>query len=346
MRRGSGGFFALVLLSSGCVEAIEDASAGYVVLDREAREAGARLYVDGRRVADLLPERVALGTEVTVDTGAQELSVPVGAGEIVVLRGDDARDEPFAIGSEASSDRLVVEGPRDAIDALAARLGADVIERSDGAYELHAPALLSVAGDYDALAGIEDVTPVLVNVALAEAVGLPSPAMLLADAATVESARTAGGSEAMRLAAAFMGEATAAHGATDDDAQVQAGGPSIAPSRLADAPIALLAGVYRSTTDRLVIDVNGGFEVHPVPDLREPDDTPLWEVSEAPLPASTMRGRVMTTADGHALAPANGAAIALDAFADGTLVVGGERYWRLEEVLRPICRLPVRRGEP
>ena len=346
MRRGTRGFFALALLLGGCVEAMEDASTGFVLLDREAREAGARLYVDGRRVTDLLPERVELGAEVIVDTDGEELSVPVAGGEIVVLRGDDARAEPFVIGAEASDERLFVAGSREAADALAARFGADVIARADGAFELHAPALLSVAGDYDALEGIEDVAPVLVDGALAEAVGLPSSAALLGEAALAESARTAGESEAIRLAAAFMGEASAARDVTGSESPVHGDGPSIAPAKLADAPTALLVGVYRSATDRLVIDVAGGFEIHPIPDLRDTEGAPFWEVSEAPLPAPTTRGRVIATADGHALVPGHGERIALDVYADGSITVAGERYQRLQEVLRPICRIPARQGAP
>lgn len=225
----------LALLASGCMDTAADASAGYLVIEADARKAGARLRVDGREITDVLPERIALGAEVTVEMeGLGEVPVEVGPGEIVVLRGHDARAEPFTIGPEASEDRLWIRGSDTAVRALAERVSAEVSARGDGAFELYAPALLSVLGDYDAGEAIDATLPIVANETLGNIVGLPVSASIADQSMALGSER--GSEDALGVGAALMGDA-----AGEGAGGTLSGEPAIAAARLDDAPIALVS---------------------------------------------------------------------------------------------------------
>jgi hypothetical protein len=334
VRAGVLGLACLAAAAAGCADDAISEGDGYVMLDRDARLSGARLRVDGRAVSDLLPERVGPGSSVRVVTPGGELSVDVGAGELAVLRGRDAHVTPFVLGAEASTERLVVAATREAAEELADVLGAELTERDDGRYELFSPGLFGVAGGADAYMEVDDVLPVIVDAALAAGVGLPAPALLGDGSGSDASAYAAG--DALRLAAAFMQGRGEGLGGGSDPAGAHAGGPAanVAAMRLPEPSLPLLVGVYRRGGQTLVIDAEGGFEIHPDPDLRVSGDVPVWgwEPSEAELPPPTSAGRVSTARPGSGgavtLVPRSGAPMVIEAFADGALRVDGHGYAR------------------
>ncbi len=326
---GFGFALVFVLVAAGCAEDQVGDVEGYVLLDREARAAGAQLVVDGVAVADLLPERIEPGMSAVVETSLGALPVEVGSGELVVLRGSDAHAEPYILGSEASPDRLVVDAPESAITVLADRLGAEVIDRADGRYELFSPGLLGDAGRADANLRLYDVAPVLMNEALADAVGLPAATLRADDVATLDTGDAS--RDAMRLAIAFLNGAglTGAREETSASARAVDRAAPVA-ERLASPTLPLLVGVYRLGERTLLIDAAGGFEMHPSPSLAGPAHDDPWDVTVAPLPSPTVSGRVVFVPETGTvvLSPSAGPPMEVDAYSDGSVRVAGEAFPR------------------
>lgn len=146
-----------------------------VVVDREARDQGYAIQIDGWLVEDALPVSVAQGEVLQlVDPDGRPETMQVEPGEAWEVTGPEGETWMALLDDEIRSDLLVVSGPRTAIDSLARDLGATVFEE-DGKIFLSGENILLESGwvhDEKALR-VEQVSFVKVRAKVAERPQVP-----------------------------------------------------------------------------------------------------------------------------------------------------------------------------
>lgn len=121
-----------------------------VLVDREARDEGYAIQIDGWLVEDALPVDVARGEVLElVDPDGHTERMQVAAGEAWEVTGPNGETWMALLDDEIRTDLLVVRGDRQAIDDLADALDARVTEK-DGALYLEGKDIVLDAGWADA----------------------------------------------------------------------------------------------------------------------------------------------------------------------------------------------------
>jgi hypothetical protein len=105
---------------------------GYVLLDSDARQAGASIEVGDRMVTSALPIAVSAVDRVALVVAGNETPITAGRGELVYVQGASARVTHLQIGKQVAIDQLHLTGEQGAANELASQVGAKVAEDEDG----------------------------------------------------------------------------------------------------------------------------------------------------------------------------------------------------------------------
>jgi hypothetical protein len=150
----------LLLLVAGCTAPTEvGADGAYVLLDAEARSAGA-LTLDGWTGAPVLPIEVSPEERVTYQGRGGSFEVPVEAGSLTVLEGRDASPRTLRLGHEVREDALFLHATAEAAAELGRLLGGEVSLGPTGLYRLDAGDALALGSFLEAPNGLLEVEPV------------------------------------------------------------------------------------------------------------------------------------------------------------------------------------------
>jgi hypothetical protein len=188
------GTWMTLVVGVGCAAPVEQPpTAGYVLLDREARANGA-LVVGGWRGAPALPISAEEGEAVLFQTAGETRAIEPRSQMLAYVHGTSGRIDWVRLGAEARSDSLVLEGDAAAAATLARTVGGTSVAVAVGRQRV------SVADAYFKLAfskepeGVAEVFPDLL------ATGTGAIATSAADARLVSEA-----ARAFRRAADFVG---------------------------------------------------------------------------------------------------------------------------------------------
>jgi hypothetical protein len=195
---------AMVLLVSGC-SARAPGETAFLLLDRDAREAGLRVAVGAWEGAPVLP--LALRPEepaVLIAQGNTRLPIALRAGALGWVRGAAAQVDWGAVPSEIREDRVIVEGTDASVHTLAEMLAAEAGALADGRWELRAADVYERASFLTPPDGILEaapstIAPLLTRTAILGITGEaapsgPGPAIaIVGSAAEVVGVYTSGG---------------------------------------------------------------------------------------------------------------------------------------------------------
>lgn len=148
---------------TGCQGAPEG-DAGFLLLDRGAREAGFAVEGAQGRVAPVMPMELTSDSEVALIGPTGRVALSGAAGELLHVQGADGKMVSRELGAEVDGDRLILEGSEESAHELAALLGGEVVEGENGTWEIHGADVLAEATRVSAPKG-------LTQVLLAEQVG-------------------------------------------------------------------------------------------------------------------------------------------------------------------------------
>jgi hypothetical protein len=162
----------LGLAAAGCA-APATGTFGYVLLDRDAREAGLQVEAAGWQRAPLLPLALKPEEAVSLVSGGGKVPLALRAGALAWVRGGLVEYHP--LGDEARADRLIVDGGDRAVRTLADLLGADAGPRDDGRWIVSGPDLYGRASFMPAPDGITAVEPELSMIAPTTATAAAAP---------------------------------------------------------------------------------------------------------------------------------------------------------------------------
>jgi len=113
----------VLVVGVGCAAPVEQSpTAGYILLDREARAAGT-LAVGGWRGAPALPISAEEGDSVVLQTADETRSIEPQSRVLAYVRGSSGRIDWIRLGTDARSDSLVIEGDTAAAAMLAQIVG-------------------------------------------------------------------------------------------------------------------------------------------------------------------------------------------------------------------------------
>jgi hypothetical protein len=150
----------------GCQAAPEE-HVGYVLLDREAREAG--FVVDGLEAdrSPVLPIEVDPSDDLSLLGPRGRIALEPEADKLLVVHGATGEVEVRAMGRDVDLDRLVVRGSDSAARELAQVLAGEVAQRDDGSWEIHAFNAFGESSRVRAPADLLEVLPGLTDEGLA-----------------------------------------------------------------------------------------------------------------------------------------------------------------------------------
>jgi hypothetical protein len=161
---GIAGAFML-LFGAGCAGTPSDGegrtaeASSYLVIDRAAREAGVRLEGVSARDA-ILPVELTVASSPKLEGPDGPIAIDPRAGEVVVVRGAEARIDRGALGQDVARDRVAVLGSAAAADALAAEIGG-VVDARDGRFVVVGPEALAGLARASMPEGLDEIVPVL-----------------------------------------------------------------------------------------------------------------------------------------------------------------------------------------
>src|SRR5258707_9976 len=147
--------WALAAACAACAAPTETSpTAGYILLDRDARASGS-LTVGGYRSAPRLPV-VADGADRVEFAPRDEAprAIPWQTQKLAYLHGPAAEIEWIKLGRDARPDTLLLDGDATAADAVASLLGVKPTRGQDGLYRVTSPDIyfkLAFSGEPDGL---------------------------------------------------------------------------------------------------------------------------------------------------------------------------------------------------
>jgi hypothetical protein len=141
---------------TGCQGAPEG-DAGYLLLDRGAREAGFAVEGAEGRVAPVMPMELTSDSEVSLVGPTGRVALSGAAGELLHVQGADGKMVSRELGADVDGDRLILEGSEESAHELAALLGGKVVEGENGTWEIHGAGVLAEATQVRAPKGLTQV---------------------------------------------------------------------------------------------------------------------------------------------------------------------------------------------
>jgi hypothetical protein len=142
----------------GCQGAPGDDHASYVLLDREAREAG--YSVEGAaKDGSVLPIEVEASAEVELVGPSRRMTFTPQQGELVHVRGAQASLEFRKVGEDVDPDRILVTGSAAAAKELGGSLAGEIVGLADGSWQISATNALGESSRTTAPLGIAELSP-------------------------------------------------------------------------------------------------------------------------------------------------------------------------------------------
>lgn len=148
---------------TGCQGAPEG-DAGYLLLDRAAREAGFAVEGAQGRVASVMPMELSSDSEVSLTGPTGRVALSGAAGELLHVQGREGKMVSRDLGADVDGDKLILEGSEESAHELASLLGGEVVEGENGTWEIRGAGILGDATRVSAPQG-------LLQVLLADQVG-------------------------------------------------------------------------------------------------------------------------------------------------------------------------------
>ncbi len=138
---------------------------GYVLLDSDARLAGASLEVGDRAVTSALPIAVSALDRVALVTVGNEVPITVARGELVYVQGASAHVSHLQLGKQIAIDQLRVTGERGAANELALQVGAKVAADQESAsdWTLRASDVFAASASANVPEHLASVSPVMLT---------------------------------------------------------------------------------------------------------------------------------------------------------------------------------------
>lgn len=137
---------------------------GYLLLDKDAREAGLTVEVGGWSGAPLLPLQLKTDETVTLLSAGGRVPIVLRPSQLAWVRGARAGVD-F---TEVKEDRLTVDGTDAAVRLLADMLGGEAGVRADGRWDVRASDIYERASFMTEPAGVRDVEPATLGAATAQ----------------------------------------------------------------------------------------------------------------------------------------------------------------------------------
>src|SRR5512143_1024799 len=151
----------IALAAAGCAVGTEAPDAvGYVLLDRDARVSG-KLSQGSWEGAPVLPVALDVAAPVAFASNAGRSVFNIEPGMLTWVHGEGGALEQLRLNEDVSEDSLRVYGSREAAQALAQQLAAEVKGGSDGVFTVVAPDLLARGSFMNAPASVVEVAPAL-----------------------------------------------------------------------------------------------------------------------------------------------------------------------------------------
>lgn len=146
--------------SIGCQGApTSEGKSGYLLVDRDARNAGFAVEIAGEKIAPVLPMQLTSDDEATLVGPTGRMALSGDADELLWVRGAAGKIESLAVGDEIADDELKIEGSEDAANQLAQQLAADIEASGEATWKIHVADALRVAAAASAPDGLVGALP-------------------------------------------------------------------------------------------------------------------------------------------------------------------------------------------